>query len=58
MPSEVMPQYEKDTEKKYSLAIVGGGIGGLCTAIGLLKQGIEVHIYEGIVTDEVCRQSG
>ncbi|KAF2169684.1 hypothetical protein M409DRAFT_20099 [Zasmidium cellare ATCC 36951] len=41
-----MAQYGMDSEKKYSLAIVGGGIGGLCTAIGLLKQGVDVHIYE------------
>ncbi|KAK4497399.1 hypothetical protein PRZ48_011850 [Zasmidium cellare] len=35
-----------DPAKEYSIAIVGGGIGGLCTAIGLLKQGVDVHIYE------------
>lgn len=28
------------------IAIVGGGIGGLCTAVGLHKIGIKAHIYE------------
>lgn len=28
------------------IAIVGGGIGGLCTALGLLQRGIDVDIYE------------
>lgn len=28
------------------IAIVGGGLGGLALAIGLLKHGIQVHIYE------------
>ncbi|KAF2633698.1 mannitol 1-phosphate dehydrogenase [Macroventuria anomochaeta] len=28
------------------IAIVGGGLGGLALAIGLLKYGIQVHIYE------------
>ncbi|EMC99630.1 hypothetical protein BAUCODRAFT_343349 [Baudoinia panamericana UAMH 10762] len=40
------PKYELHPERKYSIAIVGGGIGGLCTAIGLLHQGVPVHIYE------------
>ena len=41
------PHYDINPERKYSLAIVGGGIGGLCTAIGLLRQGVKVDIYEG-----------
>ncbi len=28
------------------VAIIGGGIGGLATAIALRKQGIDVHVYE------------
>lgn len=30
-----------------SIAILGGGIGGLCAAIGLQRAGIEVNVYEG-----------
>jgi salicylate hydroxylase len=29
-----------------SLAIVGGGIGGLAAALSLLKVGVDVHVYE------------
>ena len=28
------------------IAIVGGGLGGLALAVGLLKQGVKIHIYE------------
>ena len=28
------------------IAIVGGGLGGLALAVGLLKHGIKIHIYE------------
>lgn len=41
------PSYRLDPKRQYSIAIVGGGIGGLCTAIGLLHQGVAVEIYEG-----------
>lgn len=41
------PQYDINPDRKYSIAVVGGGIGGLCTAIGLLHQGVPVEIYEG-----------
>ena len=41
------PIDKPDSERKYSIAVVGGGIGGLCTAIGLLQQGVPVEIYEG-----------
>ncbi|KAK3055863.1 hypothetical protein LTR09_003097 [Extremus antarcticus] len=40
------PRYEVDPKREYSIACVGGGIGGLCTAIGLLHQGVPVEIYE------------
>ncbi|KAI6791152.1 putative salicylate hydroxylase [Hortaea werneckii] len=40
------PNYEVNKDRKYSVAVVGGGIGGLCTAIGLLHQGVPVEIYE------------
>ncbi len=32
--------------KTYPIAIIGGGFGGLALAIGLIKHGINVHIYE------------
>lgn len=35
-----------DPSRDYTIGIVGGGIGGLCTAIGLVKHGISVSIYE------------
>lgn len=28
--------------------IIGGGIAGLCTAIGLQQLGIEAHVYESV----------
>ncbi|KAF1350235.1 hypothetical protein BDV97DRAFT_377304 [Delphinella strobiligena] len=36
----------KSVTKPYDIAIVGGGIGGIVLAIGLLRQGVPVHIYE------------
>ncbi|KAH8806196.1 hypothetical protein F5884DRAFT_737938 [Xylogone sp. PMI_703] len=32
--------------KPFHIAIVGGGLGGLATAIGLTRQGVSVRIYE------------
>src|SRR5512142_612277 len=32
--------------KELSLAIVGGGIGGLTAALSLLQAGVDVHVYE------------
>lgn len=29
-----------------NIAIIGGGIGGICAAIALKRKGIEVHVYE------------
>ncbi|KAK5172726.1 uncharacterized protein LTR77_002846 [Saxophila tyrrhenica] len=40
------PQYQINADRRYSIACVGGGIGGLCTTIGLLHQGVPVEIYE------------
>ncbi|KAK3615416.1 hypothetical protein LTR56_026603 [Elasticomyces elasticus] len=40
------PHYEVNADRKYSIAVVGGGIGGLCTVIGLLHQGVPVEVYE------------
>ena len=37
--------------KPLSIAIIGGGIGGLCTAIALLKHShIDVQVYEAAPT--------
>jgi salicylate hydroxylase len=33
-------------EKPFNIAILGGGIGGLCLAIGLHKRHIPFHLYE------------
>lgn len=33
-------------QEPFSIAIVGGGIGGLTLAIGLQYQGVPHHIYE------------
>ncbi|KAH8803538.1 putative salicylate hydroxylase [Xylogone sp. PMI_703] len=33
-------------QKSFSIAIVGGGISGLCLAIGLIRHNVPVHIYE------------
>ena len=35
------------TSKSFTIAICGGGISGLVFAIGLLRQGVTFHIYEG-----------
>ncbi|KAF1932591.1 mannitol 1-phosphate dehydrogenase [Didymella exigua CBS 183.55] len=35
-----------ENHSEHPIAIVGGGLGGLALAIGLLKHGIRVHIYE------------
>lgn len=33
-------------DPKLPIAIVGGGLGGLALAVGLLKRGVNIHIYE------------
>ena len=32
--------------KPFNIAIVGGGLGGVALAIGLIKRGVPTHIYE------------
>jgi 2-polyprenyl-6-methoxyphenol hydroxylase-like FAD-dependent oxidoreductase len=34
------------TGKGISVALVGGGIGGLAAALSLLRVGIDAHVYE------------
>lgn len=39
--------FVSSTEKPISVAIIGGGIGGLCLALGLIKQQhLDVQVYE------------
>ncbi len=33
-------------QKQVSVAVIGGGIGGLSTALSLLRAGVDVHVYE------------
>src|SRR5258708_32861143 len=36
--------------EELSIAIVGGGIGGLTAALSLLQAGVDVHVYERATT--------
>ncbi|EOD48885.1 hypothetical protein MMC13_008336 [Neofusicoccum parvum] len=40
-----LPEFPPTT-KPFKVALVGGGIGGLSLAVGLLKHGVPFHIYE------------
>lgn len=44
----MVSDHKASDERNFSIAVVGGGIGGLCTVIGLLQQGVDVEIYEGV----------
>ena len=33
-------------QKQMSVAIIGGGIGGLSAALSLLRAGVDVHVFE------------
>lgn len=35
-----------DSAKPFSIAVVGGGIGGLCLAVALVHHNVPVHVYE------------
>ena len=44
---DIAKAQSSESPKVFSVAIIGGGIGGLCCAIGLLKHPhIDVQIYE------------
>ena len=34
------------SRKEVSVAVIGGGIGGLVAALSLLRAGVDVHVYE------------
>ena len=38
--------HDQDPRKDFSLAIVGGGLGGLCLAVALCEHKIPLHVYE------------
>ena len=33
-------------KKPFTIAVCGGGLGGLALTVGLLRQGVDVHVYE------------
>lgn len=39
-------------KKDFSVSVVGGGIGGLSLAIGLIKAGLQVDVFEAAVSVE------
>ena len=43
---ESFSNLELGTPKEFSLAIVGGGIGGLCLAVALAHHNVPIHVYE------------
>lgn len=42
MSQRQQPPYSKP----FSIAVIGGGIGGLCLALGLIRRGVPVQVYE------------
>jgi salicylate hydroxylase len=44
--AQVNSAIPKEGQHPFSIAIAGGGIGGLALAIGLLHQNVPVHVYE------------
>jgi len=41
-----VPTAPSGTSNRVSVAIIGGGIGGLCAALSLLQGGVDVQVYE------------
>ena len=46
LATSVVTPFGPPVEGRLKVMIAGGGIGGLCTALVLQKQGHDVHIYE------------
>lgn len=44
------PMTDKETRKSPRIMIAGAGIGGLVLAVGLLKKGLDVQIFERDLT--------
>lgn len=50
----MQPEYSKD----FNVAILGGGMGGLALAVGLIRGGVKVDVFEQAVIgspDEAVR---
>ena len=45
-PSEFLQGEEMPKGRPLSVMIAGGGIGGLCAALVLKKQGFDVRVFE------------
>lgn len=46
MTDSTAPSPNSAAQKPFTIAVCGGGIGGLALAIGLLHHGVPVHVYE------------
>jgi hypothetical protein len=44
--SDIMSINATSSKRDTTIAVVGGGIGGILTAIGLGKHGYDVHLFE------------
>lgn len=40
------------SQQKLRVAVVGGGVCGLACAVVLLREGVDVHVYEAAVRTE------